>query len=365
MLERILNMKLHKPVPLDNELKQQYNLTHIYRMGSNENPLGPSPKSVEAMQQYLKLVHRYPDARAQGAREALAKYYGVQPEHMAFGNGSSELIDLLMRLFCTPEDSIVSTTGSFILYKIGAMANNLQLHEVPLLDDFRFDPMAIAKKAIDTQAKLVFLANPNNPTGTYMRQNELEILLEQLKPHNIWLVMDEAYYEYATASDYPNAVKLLPRYPHLLILRTCSKINALAGLRFGTLIGPIEVLAGINRLRSPFNTNTLAQVAVEAAVQDTEFLERTRQHTIKGREFLYQQFCKLGFKAWPSQANFVLFDAQQDANHMFVNFLKQGFVLRSAAPSALRTHVRVSVGLEAENQAFVDALARSRKSVDQ
>lgn len=356
MLDRILNMKLHKPVPLDEELKQQYNLTHIYRMGSNENPLGPSPKVVQALTQHLKQIHRYPDAAAKGARQALATYYKVLPEQMVFANGSSELIDLLMRLFCGPGDSIVSTSKSFILYKIGAVANDLKLHEVPLSQEFNFEPEAIAQTAIDTKAKLVFIANPNNPTGTYMRAGELELLLSRLQPYNISLVLDEAYYEYATAADYPQATDLLSRYPQLLILRTCSKVHALAGLRFGTLIGPDKVVAGLNRLRSPFNTSILAQVAAGAAVQDVEFLEKTKRHTVRGREFLYTQLTQMGFRAWSSQANFVLFDTRQDANHMFVNFLKQGFVLRSAAPSALPQHLRVSVGLDHENQAFIDLL---------
>ena len=337
-----------KPVE---ELARERGITDAVKLASNENPLGPSPKAVQAMHGVLADVNRYPDANAFKLRERLAAGLGVSMAEVVQGNGSNELLDLLVRTFTTPADHIVFGNPSFVVYQLAAMAHSVPFTAVPLADDIHdLDAMA---KAITPNTKLVFIANPNNPTGTYVGRPALERFLREV-PKDVIVAVDEAYSEYADAPDYPDALALRSLRERLVVFRTFSKIYGLAALRVGYAVGPAELVDYMNRVRAPFNVSTPGQAAALAALDDTDHVARSKKTNAVERARLSAGLTGLGLRVTPSQANFVYVAVPMAAAQIYEALLDRGVIVR--AFGGLPRHLRITVGTERENDRLLTAL---------
>jgi len=345
-----------KPI---SETKRELGLSHVYKLASNESPLPPSASVKRAITEALEEIHRYPDGACFEMRRAVAEYYGVPGEWLMFGNGSDEIVDILVQIYCQPGDSILTSQGAFSAYEISAKSVRVRAQHTPLTSDLRFDLAAMADRLkSDPSIKFVFLPNPNNPTGTYFTAAEFDAFMIVAGKKDIFVVLDEAYVEFVRAKDYPRGMDYQKRFPNILLLRTMSKVFGLAALRVGVLIAPPEVCDTFNRVRKPFNINSLAQAAVVAALGDFEHLEKVKQLTWSGLDYYYSELDKMGIKYWPSQGNFVLFDCGRDAGEVFQLLLREGVILRPVKPYGMPNYLRMSVGLPEENEAAIRAIAK-------
>jgi histidinol-phosphate aminotransferase len=323
------------------------------KLASNENPLGPSPRAVEAAREALRGSHRYPDGSGNRLRAALSARYSLPPGQIILGNGSTDLVELLARTFLGPDGNAVMAGQSFVMYRIAVLAVNGNAREVPLRD-LRHDLPAMAD-ACDGRTVLVFIANPNNPTGTFVTTAEWEELLDRL-PGHVLPVLDEAYAEYITRPDYPDGLEALRRGRRVVVLRTFSKIYGLAGLRIGYGFAPADVVEGLNRVRSPFNTSRVGQAAALAALGDEAHLERSRSLNREERAFLEGEFRARGLGTAPSVANFLLADTRQDAETVHKALLDRGIITRPMGPYRFPTSLRITVGTRPENLRLLSAL---------
>lgn len=345
-----------KPI---SETKRELGLNHVYKLASNEAPIGPSPRVREAMMSAMEEINRYPDGACFEMRQAVAKYYGVSPDWLMFGNGSDEIVDILVQIYCKPGDSILMSEGAFSAYYISATSVRVATKFTKLTSDLRFDLRAMAEMIEkDDTIKFVFLPNPNNPTGTYFSAAEFDAFMAVASKKDLFVVLDEAYVEFVRAKDFPLGLDYQKKYKNILLVRTMSKVFGLAGLRVGVMIAPPEVNDMFNRVRKPFNINSLAQAATVAVLQDREHLERIKKLTWDGLDYYYAELDKLGVKYWPSQANFVLFDTGRDGGEVFNQLLKEGVILRPLKPYKMPTYLRMSVGLPEENAAAIAAIKK-------
>jgi histidinol-phosphate aminotransferase len=345
-----------KPI---SETKRELGLQHVYKLASNESPLPPSQKVKDAIAAALNEINRYPDGACFEMRKAVAEYYGVPENSLMFGNGSDEIVDILVQLYCGPGDSVLTSKGAFSAYAISTQSVRATMQMTELTSDLRFDLKAMAEKLkTDPTIKFVFLPNPNNPTGTYFTRTEFDAFMSVAAAKDVYVVLDEAYVEFVRATDYPKGREYQKKFPNVLLLRTMSKVFGLAGLRVGVLIAPPEVCDFFNRVRKPFNINSLAQVAVVAALQDRDYLKRIQAVTWEGLDYYYAQLDRMGVKYWKSEANFVLFDCGRDSGPVFQDLLKQGVILRPVKPYAMPNYLRMSVGLPEENKAAITALEK-------
>lgn len=353
----ILSLVPYSPGKPIGETKREYGLDQVIKLASNECPIGPSEKMMAAMMEAFKEVNRYPDGASYELKRAVSKYLQVLPEKLVFGNGSNELIDLLIRVYCRPGDAILTSSYSFIAYKISAQVASVECIETPPKGDLEFDLMAMAELLETTdKIRLVFLPNPNNPTGSYFSVADFNKLMTVASQKEVLVVLDEAYREFVRASDYPDGLTQLKNYNNVVVLRTMSKVFGLAGLRLGVLAGPPEVVDLVNRVRNPFNVNSVAQAAVIAALNDKDHLKRVQVITWSGLEQIESYLKRQDFKFWPSQANFVLFDTERDGSEVYQALLKKGVILRPLGNYGLKTHLRWSVGLHDENEMAMKAL---------
>ena len=341
-----------KPVE---ELEREYGITDSIKIASNENPLGPSPKAVAAVIEAVKSMHRYPDGEAFYLRRAVAQKLGVSPENLLFGNGSNEIIELAARTFLRPGDEAVMATQTFIIYRSVVQALGGSPREVPLRN-YTHDLDAIAE-AIGPRTKMVFLANPNNPTGTIFKRQEWDEFLAAV-PRKVVIVMDEAYSEFVDDPDYPNSLDDHGENRLIITLRTFSKIYGLAALRVGYGVAAPEVVDLMNRVRQPFNVSSVAQVAALAALDDREHVESTRRVNREGMVYLKREFDRLGLAWVPSWANFILVQVGNGAQ-IYERLLRLGVIVRPMGFYGFPEHVRVTVGTPAENERFVAALEDS------
>jgi len=340
------------------EVRRERGLTgEILKMASNENPLGPSPKAVAAARIALMEGHLYPDGGAFYLRERLARHHDVPMERVLVGNGSNELLEIVVRTFCQPGDHVVTSKYAFIVYKLAAQACNVEATEVPMGEDLRFDLPALAD-AIGPRTRAVFIANPNNPTGTYVTRAELTAFLQSasIQEFRPLVVMDEAYIEYADAGDYPDSLELHGLYDRLVSMRTFSKCYGLAALRIGYCISSAEVIGYMNRVRAPFNANRVGQVAALAALDDVEFVRSSVAVNRSGRVQIMQGLDELGVSAWPSQANFVLCRLPRRGVEVYEELLDRGVIVRPMAGYGLAECVRISVGTPQQNLKMLSAL---------
>lgn len=359
--EEIKKLVPYQPGKPIEETKREYGLTDVVKLASNENPLGPSPKVLEAIQRAALEVHRYPDGAAYELKKVCADHFGVTEKQLLFGNGSNELIDLLIRLYCLPGDKIITSQAAFIAYKICAQAARVETIEVPLRSDFVFDFEKLTERIQNDWSeshKLIFIPNPNNPTGTYVGQSEVKKFLDQFGSRDdMMIVFDEAYSEYVTAEDHPNALDFIGEYQNVIVLRTLSKAYGLAALRVGIMFASEEVIDLLDRIRMPFNVNSLAQEAAIAALKDIEYVQKSREVNSEGLRYFYDSLNQLQISYVPSQGNFVLFESPLEAGELVEKMLKKGVILRPLKGYGFDKHVRMSVGLADENQKAISALS--------
>lgn len=359
-LPEIQSLTPYQPGKPISETKRELGLTHVYKLASNESPLGPSPKVRQAVMSAIDEINRYPDGACFELRAAVSDYYSVPREWLMFGNGSDEIVDILVQIYCDPaKDTILTSQGAFSAYQISAQSVRVRAQTTKLTPDLRFDLKAMAALIEkDDSIRFVFLPNPNNPTGTYFTQAEFDAFMAVASKKDLYVVLDEAYVEFVRAKDYPNGREYQKKYPNILLLRTMSKVFGLAALRVGVLIAPPEVCDMFNRVRKPFNINSLAQAAAVAALQDNDHLEKIKHLTWEGLDYYCAQLDKLGIKYWPSQANFVLFDCGRDAGEVFQELLREGVILRPVKPYGMPNYLRMSVGLPEENEAAIQAIKK-------
>ena len=339
-----------KPIEeVERELK-----THAIKLASNENPLGPSPLAIEAAKKALAGSNRYPDGGGFYLREALSKKHDISAGNIILGGGSTELIDLSARMVLREGDCGVTSYGSFPLYHIAVRATGARYLEIPMRD-YHFDLEAIARN-LPAESKLIFLANPNNPTGTMFTADVFDAFLARI-PEHVLVVLDEAYCDYVDRPNYSRAVELVKKGRNLVVLRTFSKVYGLAGLRIGYGIGPADLLAEMNKIRGPFNTSGVAQAAALAALDDAEHVRRS----IESNRSVLVQLCaglkKLGIGFVPSVANFVLAEFDYETESLAEELLRRGVIVRPMSWMGFPRAIRVTVGTAAENEKFLRALA--------
>ncbi len=325
------------------------------KLASNENPLGPSPLAAEAVRKAVAEGHRYPDGGSLMLREKLAARHGVKTEQIFVGLGTSEIIDVAARGLLKAGLEGLTSQGTFALYPIAIRAAGARLVETPL-KNYGFDLAAMAE-AITPQTRIIYLANPNNPTGTMFTATEFERFLDGV-PEDTLVVLDEAYFEYVGRDDYSRSVELVKEGRNLLVLRTFSKVYGLAGLRIGYGMGPAGLAPELNKLRTPFNVSSLAQAAAMAALDDTEHVRRSVEMNRAGLQQMEKGLAERGLRAVPSVTNFVLLDLGMDAAKFSDELLKLGVIVRPMGWMGLPTAVRVTVGTREENDTFLRATAQ-------
>ncbi len=339
------------------EVEREYGVSNVAKLASNENALGPSPRALVALREGAAKVNLYPDGSAYYLRNALAQKLGVDPKEVFVGNGSNELIELLVRTFVLEGEEVLTSAQSFIAYKLAAQAHGRTLVEAPMKARFHYDLEAL-RKLLSRRTKVIFLANPDNPTGTWFSEAELTPFLDAV-PKETLVVLDEAYVEFVDAPGFQDALALRRKYPNLVVLRTFSKIYGLAGLRLGYGVARAEVVEYVDRVRAPFNVNHLAQVAGIAALGDAEHVERSRALVREERPFLAAGLAALGATVVPSQGNFVLADFPgRSGKDLFEALLREGVVVRPMGGYGFPTAQRVTVGTRAENEKCLAALKK-------
>ncbi|HEY2921701.1 MAG TPA: histidinol-phosphate transaminase [Candidatus Binatia bacterium] len=341
------------------EVEREYGIANSIKLASNENPLGPSPKAMAAIRAKLDQLHLYPDGDCFYLKREVARKLGVAPENLIFGNGSNEIIELAVRTLMRPGDEAVMAEQAFVVYPLIVQAVGGKKKAVPLRN-FTHDLAAIGA-AITPETRVVFLANPNNPTGTIFRRDEWERFLGKV-PRDRLLIVDEAYFEYVQDSAYPDSLRYHAEDRAILTLRTFSKLYGLAGLRIGYGVGPKQLIDMMHRVRQPFNVNAAAQWAALAALDDVDHVKRSLEVNRLGIEYLQREFTRLGLEFVPSHANFILVRVGK-GQEVFEQLLSQGVIVRPMAGYQFPEHVRVTVGTMAENRRFIDALEKTIKTL--
>ncbi len=351
-IEELIPYPPGKPIE---ELEREYGIRGSIKLASNENPLGPSPRAVKAIRNYLSRAHYYPDGSCYYLKRKLAEKLGVGVENIIFGNGSNEIIDLLVRTFLrVGEEALISDT-SFVVYRLIVKAAGRKCSSMPM-KGFRYDLKGMRKK-VTARTKLVFIDNPNNPTGTIVSKGELEEFLRAL-PEGMISVVDEAYFEFVNDKQYPDTIGYLNGESLVVTLRTFSKICGLAGLRIGYGVAKGDLINYMERVRQPFNVNSLAQVGAMAALEDKGHLQRTRENNRRGLKYLYREMERMGLEYVPTQANFFLLNLKRDGAKVYQDLLREGVIVRPMAGYGLPRYIRVTVGLPEENKRFVTALRK-------
>ena len=347
-------------------LKREMGLKNIIKLASNENPLGPSKKALEAIKKNAEKVFYYPDSNSYELKKALSKKYNLPTENIFTAAGGDEIIELVAKLFFNPEDEIIMSKYSFIRYNMVTQLMGSKSVIVEMKDGFIYDLEAIAK-ACNKNTKAIFITNPNNPTGTYNTKVELEKFFKKI-PKNKYgvkpiVIIDEAYFEYAALiKDYPNGLNYLKENPNLIVLRTFSKIYALAGLRVGYGFASKEIVSYIERMRPTFNVNLLAQVAAIASIKDKDQVIKGQKLINQEKDFLYKEFKKLKIDYIPSVANFILIKTTPlKGKDCFKALLKEGVIIRAMDEYQLPDWVRITIGLPEENKLFIKKLKKVLK----
>ena len=340
------------------ELERELGISGIVKLASNENPLGASPKAIAAMHEAIRTIALYPDGNGFELKDALSKRYGVALANLVLGNGSNDLLELASRAFLAPGDVAVYSAHAFAVYALATQAVGAKGVTVPA-QDFGHDLDAMLKAAVQHKAKMVFIANPNNPTGTYLTAAALERFLSAL-PVNVLVVLDEAYNEYLPPAQRYDSVSWLTKYPNLIISRTFSKAYGLAGLRVGYAIAHEQITDMMNRVRQPFNVNSVAQAAAVAALHDMDFVQQTYELNQRGMLQIIAGLNKLGLSYIPSFGNFICFRIG-GATAMYRRLLELGVIVRPVANYDMADYLRVSIGLESENEKFLSALEQASR----
>jgi len=342
------------------ELQRELGLERVIKLASNENPLGPSRKALAAMQKVLPDLALYPDGSGYNLKKALSRKFKVDPSQITLGNGSNEILELVARAFLTPGLNAVFSQHAFAVYPIVIQATGAASVVAPAVN-YGQDLEAIRER-VNAETRVVFIANPNNPTGTLLPQAQLEDFIKSL-PSSCICMLDEAYYEFVHRKDEPDAIDWLCQSPNLIIARTFSKAYGLAGLRIGYCFSSPEMADILNRVRQPFNSNSLALAAAEAALDDEEHLQNTIRNNALGMKQLTEGFKNLGLGWIPSAGNFVSVDLSEPAYPVYECLLRKGVIVRPVANYEMPNHLRVSIGTEEENNLFLQALTECLNNV--
>lgn len=349
----IANLKPYPPGKPLEELEREYGITDSIKLASNENPLGTSPLALEAIRSHLKNLRRYPDGSAYYLKQRLSQRLGVEESSIVLGNGSNEIIDLVIRTFVQPKEEVLISEPTFLVYPLMTQAVGARAVKVPQ-KNFAHDLQAMAEAATKN-TRVVFLDNPNNPSGTVISRKDFEAFRSRI-PQDVIIVLDEAYMEFADPEQTMTGLEYLNGYPPVMSLRTFSKAYGLAGLRVGYGVMPPEVAGYLNRTRQPFNVNSLAQVAALAALDDEEFLQETQKIVREGLAFLYVELDKLQLRTHATQANFFLIEVGYDGRKVYEAMLRRGVIVRAMNSYGLDNYIRISVGRPEENKRFVEGL---------
>lgn len=355
--------------PID-EVRRAFGIKHVIKLASNENPLGPSPRGLGAAKDALKLGHRYPDPSGYELKLALSSNLGVSPENIILGCGSDELIATIVRSTCVPGDAMVTHRAAFAAFQVCAQAHDVRTLEAPIGEDLKPDLDALAQIVEnEPQARVVFLANPNNPTGAYLNTSELEAFVSRLlkiRGTDVLVVLDYAYWEYVTASDLPDPLTLFRKYPNVVILRTFSKLYGLAGFRVGYAISNPEVIATLMKVRQPFSVSMIGIAAAQAALGDHAFVKKTLKQAASGKKYWEDRLTRAGIVFWPSQGNFLLVDigrgAGRNGSDFYHSCLRQGVIFRPVANYGFSNALRITIGTPAENRVALQVLLGRRSN---
>lgn len=353
--KEIENLKVYVPGKPIEEVQRELGLTQITKLASNENPYGCSPQVIKAIAEEMKNNALYPEATAPALSEKLAKRLNIEKDHIFFGNGSAEIISLLTRAYIRPGDEAIMADSTFPRYQSNVLIGGGLPIRVPLIDGVHDLDKMLA--AITEKTRMIFICNPNNPTGTIVEKDRLRTFVENV-PASVLLVMDEAYYEFMNKDDALDTVSLLAQYPNLVILRTFSKIYGLAALRIGYGLMHPSIQTELNKVKEAFNTNRLAQAAALAALDDNRFVEDCAQKNAAGRSYLITELEKMGLSCFASHANFLMVKVGRSGNEVFQGLLRQGVIVRSGAAFGYPETIRVTVGAQDENEIFIKALGQ-------
>jgi histidinol-phosphate aminotransferase len=358
ILDQVTPYKAGKPIE---EVKRELGLEKVIKLASNENPFGPSPRVLEAIASAARDVNRYPDGGCYYLREALSAKLKVSGENIVFGNGSDEVILLALHAFVGPGDEVVVASPTFLIYNIASMVKGARIRTVPL-KDYRYDLEGMLK-AVNDKTRVVFIANPDNPTGSYVTEKELSRFIEGV-PEDVLIFMDEAYYEFASGNDYPETLNLIERQDRIVVVaRTFSKVYGLAGLRVGYGLARADIAEVLNKVREPFNVNSVAQAAALAAMGDTESVNAVVSLVREEKIRFYDVFSSLGLEYVPSRANFVLVNTGRDSKRVFDHMLKRGVIVRDMTAWRLTGFIRVNIGLKEENDTFIEAFSEAIREI--
>jgi histidinol-phosphate aminotransferase len=348
--EHIKTIKPYVPGKPIEELEREIGIKDSIKLASNETPLGPSPLAVKALRRGIKDLHRYPDGSCYFLKNALSEKLGLSPDEIILGNGSNEVIELAVRTFLSPGEEAIMAHPSFVVYSMIVQAAGGKSIIVPL-KEWRHDLDAMAS-CITEKTRIIFIANPNNPTGTINTKAEMNKFMQRV-PENVLVVVDEAYYEYVTSPEYAESMKYFRQGRAILILRTFSKIYGLAGLRIGYGIAKASIIKEMNKVRQPFNVNSLAQKAALAALEDKTHIAKAKEVNEKGKKFLYREFKSMGIEYVPTEANFIYIILKDgNAQQVYNELLKEGVIVRPMGAK----EIRVTIGLPKENKRLVEAL---------
>ena len=350
----IQNLANYVPGKAIKEVQRELGLDHVDKLASNENSLGPSPKAIEAMAKSLSGLHRYPDISGFELRTKLANRFNIKIENVILGGGSEGIMSTIMRTFLLSDDEIVSAANSFIGFRVLANASGRKVHWVPM-KNYRYDLEAMAEKVTD-YTKIIYIANPDNPTGTYITREEFEEFYVHV-PERVLIILDEAYYEFAQSRDnYPDSMTY--RYDNIITLRTFSKAYGLAGLRIGYGFAHDELIRNLMKVKEPFSPSLIAHTAGSAAMDDIKFLEKTLAINNDGYIFLQKELTSLGIETIPSVANFLtsIWETNTQALDITQSLLKKGVIVRNLKAFGWPNCIRISIGTADENGRFIDAL---------
>ena len=337
------------------ELTRETGIHDIIKLASNENPLGPSPKAIVAVQKALASAHLYPDATHWELREKLASRLGVSAHEMYVGSGSEEVFCTLVRSYCRPGDNTVGCGAAFLAYRVQTQVHGAEYRE-PLLSQNPEKELEGMLELIDDKTRIVFLPNPNNPTGTYLNRALLKKMLDALRGRNIIVLLDYAYREYARAADLPAAMEFYKETPNLIVTGTFSKIYGLAGLRVGYASAHPDLLLPMRKVKTPFNVTSLGLAGALAALDDSDHVRRSIESNNEGLAYLEKECDRLNLLRWPTQANFLLARMPRDPSAIFQALLKKGVIVRPVGGYGLREHLRFTVGTMAENKRLIASL---------
>jgi len=351
-VQRLQPYQAGKPI---SELERELGISNSVKLASNENPLGMSDKVKQALLGEFKDITRYPDSNGHYLKHALAEKHSITPEQITLGNGSNDVLELIARVFVQPGEEVVFSQYAFCVYPLVAQAIGAKLVEVPA-KNWGNDLEAMLA-AITERTRVIFLANPNNPTGTWLGEAELKRFVEQV-PANVIVVVDEAYTEYVTDGSIPNTIEWLSEFENLIVTRTFSKAYGLAALRLGFSVSNEEIAGLLNRIRQPFNVNSLAMAAGMAALEDEAFLARSVQVNEAGMQQLVASCNELELDYIPSKGNFLTIDFATDAMPIYQALLREGVIVRPVANYKMPNHLRVSIGTEAENARYIEAVRK-------